>query len=164
MKLKVTVANATLAAALAALSVISVSFAQSKAAVRPDISELMTAREFTGAGLQKLTPSELEALNAWLAKYTGAVVQTALDATSPAARGGISTTADVIESQIDDDFEGWDGDTIFKLRNGQIWQQATYHYEYHYAYRPKVIIFPDAGGFKAQVDGTSDSVNVRRLK
>ena len=40
----------------------------------------------------------------------------------------------VVESQIDGDFNGWEGETIVKLMNGQIWQQAEYHYEYHYAY------------------------------
>ena len=34
--------------------------------------------------------------------------------------------SDVIESQIDGEFEGWEGETIFKLTNGQIWQQAEY--------------------------------------
>ena len=34
--------------------------------------------------------------------------------------------ANVIESRIDGEFTGWSGDTIFKLRNGQIWQQSSY--------------------------------------
>ncbi|MDR0881742.1 MAG: hypothetical protein LBP55_04270, partial [Candidatus Adiutrix sp.] len=33
-----------------------------------------------------------------------------------------------IESQIDGTFEGWSGETVFKLTNGQIWQQSSYAY------------------------------------
>ena len=39
-----------------------------------------------------------------------------------------SPISNVIHSYIDDDFEGWEGETIFKLDNGQIWQQSSYAY------------------------------------
>ena len=39
---------------------------------------------------------------------------------------------DLIESKIDGEFEGWSGETLFKFANGQIWQQVTYNYTYHY--------------------------------
>jgi len=73
------------------------------------------------------------------------------------------TTASVVESRIDGEFEGWSGETIFKLANGQIWQQSSYDYTYHYAYRPKVIIFRTAGGYKMKVDGVDDTIYVTRL-
>ena len=68
-----------------------------------------------------------------------------------------------IESQIDGTFEGWDGETIFKLTNGQIWQQTEYHYTYHYAYRPRVTIFNSSGGCKLMVEGVSQTIRVRQL-
>src|SRR3989344_2622108 len=46
-----------------------------------------------------------------------------------------------IESSIDGEFNGWEGETIYKLINGQYWQQSAYHYHYHYAYSPKVLIY-----------------------
>jgi hypothetical protein len=71
----------------------------------------------------------------------------------------------VIESRIDSEFHGWDGDTVYKLMNGQIWQQASYHYDYHYAYSPSVLIYPSAGGYKMHVEGDSDQeIAVRRLR
>jgi hypothetical protein len=70
----------------------------------------------------------------------------------------------VIESQIDDDFEGWEGETIVKLTNGQIWQQSEYYYHYHYAFMPKVIIYRTGSGYKMKVDGIEKSVRVERLK
>lgn len=32
----------------------------------------------------------------------------------------------VIETQISGGFKGWEGGTIFKMSNGQIWQQSSY--------------------------------------
>jgi hypothetical protein len=70
----------------------------------------------------------------------------------------------IIESYIDGDFEGWEGETIFKLSNGQIWQQASYSYTYHYAYSPKVIIFQKDGAYHMSVEGVNDTIRVQRLK
>lgn len=70
----------------------------------------------------------------------------------------------VIESQIDGDYEGWEGETIIKLTNGQIWQQSEYYYTYHYAFMPKVMIFASGPGYKMKVDGVEKSVGVIRLK
>lgn len=69
-----------------------------------------------------------------------------------------------IESRIDGAFEGWEGDTIFKLMNGQIWQQSSYSYTYHYSYLPEVIIYPSGGLYKMHVDGVDDDIYVIRLK
>jgi hypothetical protein len=70
----------------------------------------------------------------------------------------------VIESQVDGEFNSWDGDTIVKLTNGQIWQQATYYYEYHYAYMPNVLVYQFGAGYKMKVDGVSEDVDVQRLR
>jgi hypothetical protein len=76
----------------------------------------------------------------------------------------IPTTPSVIESKVDGSFEGWDGETIVKLANGQIWQQTEYHYRYHYAYRPEVLIFKSGGVYKMKVKGIEKAVRVKRLK
>jgi hypothetical protein len=70
----------------------------------------------------------------------------------------------VVETQVDGEFNGWEGETIVKLMNGQIWQQTEYHYEYHYAYMPKALVYPSGGGFKMRVDGVSKPVAVQRLR
>jgi hypothetical protein len=56
------------------------------------------------------------------------------------------------------------GETLFKLTNGQIWQQSSYHYTYHYAFRPKVMIFPSAGRRKMKVEDVDDTIEVKSLK
>jgi len=71
---------------------------------------------------------------------------------------------DLIESRIEGDFEGWDGETIFKLDNGQIWQQVMIGFTFTYKFRPKVTIFKTHGTYKMKVDGVSGTIFVKRLK
>jgi len=70
----------------------------------------------------------------------------------------------VIESQIDGEFEGWEGETVVKLMNGQIWVQTEYYYEYHYAYMPDVLIYQSRGGWKMKVEGIDRAVGVEQLR
>ena len=74
-----------------------------------------------------------------------------------------SPTVDVIETRIKGTFRGWDGDTIFEMVNGQIWQQTSYSYTYHYAYRPQVVIFRSGLRYKMVVEGVTPWINVKRL-
>lgn len=64
----------------------------------------------------------------------------------------------VIESNIEGIFEGWNGDKVYKLANGQVWKQKAYKYEYKYAYRPEAIIAEVNGSYVMQVAGTSAQV------
>ena len=75
-----------------------------------------------------------------------------------------TTTSALIESQIDGEFSGWDGETIFKLTNGQIWQQSSYAYTYSYKYRPNVMIISINGGFELKVEGIDQRIRVVRIK
>ena len=70
----------------------------------------------------------------------------------------------VIESQVDGDFEGWEGETVVKLMNGQIWIQTEYYYEYHYAYMPDVLIYQSRGVWKMKVEGIDKAVGVEQLR
>jgi hypothetical protein len=84
--------------------------------------------------------------------------------TPPAPPAVVGTGRSPIESRIDGTFEGWDGETIFKLKNGQIWQQASYSYHYHYAYQPKVLIYKSSGGWKMKVGNIKQSITVKQIK
>lgn len=75
-----------------------------------------------------------------------------------------ANSATYIETQINGDFEGWEGETIVKLTNGQIWQQTEYYYTYHYAFMPKVFIFKSGTGFKMKVEGVDRAVGVTQLR
>jgi hypothetical protein len=113
------------------------------------LENVMSVSEFKASGLNKLTPSELASLDSWLTNFTHNAVKVV---TTPAP----SETSQVIESEIDGEFKGWSGETIFKLTNGQIWQQAEYDYTYEYAYMPKVTIFKTSDGYKMKVEDVDD--------
>lgn len=116
------------------------------------IIQLMKASDFKRCGLHRLSTEELKNLDAWLLSFTQRVAS------------AVVKTPSVVESYIEGDFEGWDGDTIFILDNGQIWQQVSYAYTYHYAFRPKVIIFKSGIRYKMKVEGVSDTIDVKRLR
>ncbi|MGA2207717.1 MAG: hypothetical protein ABSG10_13400, partial [Terracidiphilus sp.] len=84
--------------------------------------------------------------------------------TVPAPAPQRSSCSPAIESTISGEIEGWDGETIFKLDNGQIWQQAEYDYTYFYEYRPDVTIYETSSGCRMKVEDEDDTVIVKRIK
>jgi hypothetical protein len=87
-------------------------------------------------------------------------------ATSPLPATRVSPaqpTAAIIESTIYDEFDGWTGETVFKLDNGQYWKQVSYAYTYHYAYRPGVQIVRENGVYRLHVDGVNDAITVELI-
>lgn len=67
------------------------------------------------------------------------------------------------DSRINGEFNGWDGDTIFKLSNGTTWQQKRYEYKYVYKYCPKVKIWEDSCKYFLEVDGVNKMLEVKRV-
>lgn len=74
----------------------------------------------------------------------------------------VTPISDVIKSNIKGAFKGCDGNSVYELVNGQIWQQSMYKYEYQYAYSPEVTIYPTSGGYTMRVAGMS--IPVRRTR
>ena len=70
----------------------------------------------------------------------------------------------IVESRIAGEFRGWTGDTVFKLANGQIWQQSEIGIVSHYTYNPEVTIYKDGLHYKMLVDGLNRAIQVKRLK
>ncbi len=69
------------------------------------------------------------------------------------------------EGTIKGSFKGFKNrDTIFEFTNGQIWKQNEYKYHYHYAYRPEAKIIDKGGRYYLEVDGVSDSVEVKKIR
>jgi len=70
----------------------------------------------------------------------------------------------MVESRIDDEFEGFEPDRIYVLRNGQVWQQTSYEYAYRYHYAPPVTISPSGEQCVMAVEGMSQTVYVVQLE
>jgi hypothetical protein len=129
----------------------------------PGIEKLMDAAEFRAAGLDKLSPAEVEALNQWLIRYTAgdaAVLQQTNEAVREAERE-LEITA-----RITGDFSGWSGKTLFRLDNGQIWKQRLDgRYTYRGPANPEVRIDKNWLGFyKMTLIAEDRSIGVTRVR
>ncbi len=86
-----------------------------------------------------------------------------IDISCLSGNSGYTDNREFIESKIQGEFHGWDGETIFLLDNGQIWQQSSYAYHYTYKYRPSVIIFKNGSSYEMQVDDIDKRIKVNRI-
>ena len=130
------------------------------------IEQVMTSQEMQNTGVATLTSSQRDALNDWLNRYTVKLLQLAKQQQSGTLHGNVlrSSCSPSIESTVSGEMEGWSGDTIFKLDNGQIWQQAEYDYTYFYEYRPEVTIYQTNAGCRMKIEGETETVLVKRIK
>ena len=144
-------------------------FAQEKA---PPIQQQMSAEEFKAAGLDKLTPAELVQLNQWLnRRIDTAATQAATEATERVqrqARGFLSVGGDneTIEAHIDGEFNGFASRRVYRLDNGQEWEQTdATRLEGVRRSNPKVVINPGVmGAWFMRIEGYNTRAKVRRVK
>ena len=122
------------------------------------IAHLMTAEEIEATGIRELEPAQLAALSAWLDRYQQAVAQRVIES----AEEDFTPSGATIETRIEGGFDGWVGDTIFRLANGQIWQQVSPSAKYYTAEAPHVTI--TRSPYLMHVDGVSIDIEVRRIK
>lgn len=136
--------------------------AQSQA---PTLEERMSQSDFRNTGLDKLSAQELAQLNAWLQAHGGTTHRS----------GGFGGSSDfypdssqrtAVAAHIEGSFSGWSGNTIFKLDNGQEWQQSdSTRYDAGQFSSPAVTIKPMIlGSWLMAVKGCGCSVRVRRIK
>src|SRR5882672_8259633 len=118
------------------------------------IQQVMTPEEFKAAGLNKLSPEELQKLNAWLQGYREVAEKKATARAAKVER----TKMDLLVSRVDGTFNGLTGRTVIRLEDGTVWKQANADDRY----RPKVTDHPAAAvihgifGYKMQIQGTQE--------
>lgn len=134
------------------------------------VEEQMSSREFKAAGLDKLSPEELAALNAWIrtnqpGSGSGVPYNRAQD---DLIRIGFedSQARELITSNIIGEFKGFASGTTIKLENGQSWRVESGELDGIGAMtNPKVTIRPGLlGGWRMQVDGYNSVAKVKRIK
>lgn len=163
------VSSALLALGLAAFAT------QTQAETFSSLEERMSLEEFRAAGLEKLSPAELKALNDWLNRKVSATPQYQGGYEAPATsaeqdrRGFVDTGASLgpIVSRVLGQFNGWRGsETEFTLENGQVWQTTDSASRLAVSLQdPIVTISP--GVFNAwflQVQGYNAKVRVKRIR
>ena len=87
----------------------------------PDVRTLMTPQDFAESGLDKLTPAERAHLSEWVARYREGALEGPPPPKTPEQRA--EEKAEQIVAKVVPAFTGWSGKTIFRLDNGQVWQQ-----------------------------------------
>lgn len=70
----------------------------------------------------------------------------------------------IIESMIVSNFQGLNAGNIYRLANGQIWEQIEPWIWVWVWVSPSVIIYPASGGYKMKVENIEHPVLVRRIK
>jgi hypothetical protein len=98
-------------------------------ASQPPIQQQMTPEEFKAAGLDKLSADELARLNAWLGRtidtQSAKAAALAKDKVVRENRGFLSFGSDEpIVAHLPGEFRGFARNRIYKLDNGQVWQQV----------------------------------------
>lgn len=145
------------------------------------LEEQMSGKEFSAAGLHKLSPAELDALNDWIRRHSLGTLDTPTAPAAGAATAAPASTTNVdrrglpsddkedetpITSRIVGTFDGWDGQTVFKLENGMIWVQADKDKFYvKELSNPEVVISP--GMFSVwylRVEGYNSKCKVKRIQ
>lgn len=130
----------------------------------PDVRALMTADEFNAAGLERLSPSELEALNRWLLRYTGKQASELRQHSEIVKEEVQKVEQEGIRTRIAGEFHGWDGDTLFRLENGQVWKQRLPGKWYYRANAPEVELSKNLMGYwMLRVVDADRAVGVTRI-
>lgn len=126
----------------------------------PGIEELMTEEEREASGVNDLTRRQVEALNAWLIRYTAneaPVLQVENEEVIEVVKQGMT-------SKIVGEFTGWSGKTRFVLENGQVFEQRRPGRWKITLSNPEVHISQNLmGAYEMEVVSEGKSIGVRRL-
>jgi hypothetical protein len=156
--------NLVIFLALAAFTLV----AQEEDGAPPDVQSLMTEEDFTLSGLDKLNDEERAHLNEWLEKYRqGAITGPKVEKPrsqwteeEKEADKNFQIAAKVVPS-----FRGWRGKTVFRLDNGQIWQQRMSGSMNYSGSSSEVVITKNMmGRFVLRHIETDRSVLVKRVE
>jgi len=129
------------------------------------LQQRMSPEAFKAAGLDKLTPQELQNLDAWLADHNAKPVTRVVDSSGAPVFYPDSKKRAAVDAHIVGHFPGWSGHNLVTLDNGQQWKQiGDDHPMCGATDNPTVKIKPSLfGNWLAYVQGCNDMVHVRRM-
>ena len=129
------------------------------------LQQRMSSAEFQAAGLDKLSPQELQNLDQWLS--THAKVTTKLvDSSGKPVFYDSKSKREKIYAHIKGHFGGWSGHNEFTLDNGQTWKQiGSDTVQCMTSDNPSAKVKPSAmDNWLMYVSGCNDSVHVQRIR
>jgi hypothetical protein len=138
------------------------------------LEERMSVKDFKAAGLEKLSPQELEQLNAWLRAHglagkAGSAAgggQSAEEGFRPKGFFGSGSDTGPVQSRIKGTIKGWSGHTLFELENGQAWEQTDgTEFNIPAVTNPGVTIEQGLmGAWNLKIEGYNRSARVTRVR
>ena len=140
--------------------------AQDEGSEAPDVETLMTPEDFKASGLDKLSDAERANLSEWVKRYReGAVLGPKVNK-PPSQMTEEEREAEesyAISAKVKN-FRGWNGKTVFRLDNGQTWQQRMPGKLIYSGGSSEVVITKNMmGGYKMEHVETGRSVLVKRV-
>ena len=125
------------------------------------LRQMMGAEEFHAAGLDKLSPQELQRLDQWLKQFVAYDSEQIIKQDKD-----IQALQQVpVRRRIAGHFSGWSGDTIFTLDNGEVWKQRLSGRYFANLESPEVEIRKNMLGFyEMRIVKTGRKIGVTRLK
>jgi hypothetical protein len=136
----------------------------------------LTPEERAAAGVADLTPGQREALDRLADRFAtegarkAAEVAKAEIKQQKAAKVGFTSRDDgeeVVRTRINGTFHGWEGNTLFRFENGQVWQQTGSGDRFAVAAmdNPAAELRPSRlGGWKLFVASVDRWVRVKRVR
>ena len=141
------------------------------------LEEQMTGKEFSAAGLDKLSKQELDVLNDWLRGHSVATLETKTVSAEVADSAEDQPELKSEDEDKDEDrttitsklvgtFDGWDGQSVFELENGQIWAQASKaKWNIKEVENPVAVIEPGMFGiWRLHIEGFDKDCRVKRIQ
>lgn len=139
----------------------------------PSLRAIFSLEEFSGAGLDKLSPTELAKLETALAAHRAALTAPAKQAKSTArdfgseqiAKPAVDTGAE-LRSRIEGTVTDLSGRSVFVLENGQVWQQRIPDKVYvpRPLVNPEVTLTRGLAGYKMDIEGMTRTIFVKRIQ
>lgn len=136
---------------------------RAEAGLSPSESLDATTLRSIALALTKKLPENAAALS--VALYLMQISENWPPSQQPQESSGPATaTPQVLESFIISDFDGLDYGNVYKLANGQIWEQTEAWVWVWVWVNPKVLIWNDGGVYRMKVEGIEHPVMVTRIK
>lgn len=153
----------TLLLSVAVLFSMGLSSARAADAEPPPVESLMTPQDFSASGLDKLTDAERAHLSEWLVRYRQGATEGPPPPKTPEQRAEereVEIAAKVLPA-----FTGWSGKTIFRLDNGQVWQQRQNGKMRYKGEDSTVVIYQNMlGGYMLKHNDSGRAIGIKRIE
>lgn len=142
----------------------------------PNVRDLMAPEDFTLSGLDKLSDDELAHLSEWVERYRSGTVDAPPPPPKKPSQMTVTERAEYEEkkqaeksfemaAKVIPEFNGWSGKTVFRLDNGQTWQQRQPGTLRYSEGDSNVVITRNFfGRYVMTHTATGRSIGVRRLR